>query len=341
MRSVLLAATALLALGVAPVAAGPEGGSVVGGAATIQGQGGPAVIVNQSTPSAIINWNTFNIRANESVRFNQPSASSVALNRVTGGLGPSEIMGTLTANGRVFIINRDGILFGPGSVVNTAGFLATTNDIKNADFMAGRYNFNIPGRPDASIVNQGRITATSGGFAALVAPGVRNSGTITATLGTVALASGNSFTLDMYGDKLITLAVGDSIANKGHRRRHRPAAQVAGQQHQERHAQRKWRTGRAHRRGGARGGRFRHQHQGRDQGQLDRPPQRHDRAQRRHRRQQAGGRSGADHQARRHDLGGGQAPRHHRRHHRGERRAHQARQCARSTPPAAAAAARC
>jgi Subtilase family/The GLUG motif len=80
--------------------------------------------------------------------------------------------------------------------------------------MAGRYNFNIPGRPDASIVNQGKITATSGGFAALVAPGVRNSGTISATLGTVALASGNSFTLDMYGDKLITLAVNDQIAAK-------------------------------------------------------------------------------------------------------------------------------
>ena len=214
LRNLLLATTPLLALGLTQAAAGPEGGTVVGGAATIQGQGGPAVIVNQSTSSAVINWNTFNIRANESVRFNQPSASSVALNRVTGGLGPSEIMGSLTANGRVFIINRDGILFGPGSVVNTAGFLATTNDIKNADFMAGRYNFNIPGRPDASIVNQGRITATSGGFAALVAPGVRNSGTITATLGTVALASGNSFTLDMYGDKLITLAVGDSIASK-------------------------------------------------------------------------------------------------------------------------------
>src|SRR5258707_7163529 len=171
MRSVLLAATALLALGVAPVAAGPEGASVVGGAATIQGQGGPAVIVNQSTSSAVINWNTFNIRANESVRFNQPSASSVALNRVTGGLGPSEIMGTLTANGRVFVINRDGILFGPGSVVNTAGFLATTNDIKNADFMAGRYNFNIPGRPDASIVNRGTIQASSGGLLGPAAAG--------------------------------------------------------------------------------------------------------------------------------------------------------------------------
>src|SRR5215467_4883231 len=214
LHNLLLTTAALLALGAAPAAGGPAGGTVVGGSATIQGQGGPAVIVNQSSNSAIINWNTFNIGVNESVRFNQPGASSVALNRVTGGLGPSEILGTLTANGRVFVINRDGILFGPNAVVNTAGFLATTHDIRNRDFMAGRYNFNIPGRPDASIVNQGRITATSGGFAALVAPGVRNSGTITATLGTVALASGNSFTLDLYGDKLITLAVSDHIASK-------------------------------------------------------------------------------------------------------------------------------
>src|SRR5947208_506659 len=213
LRNLLLTTAALLALGAAPAAGGPAGATVVGGSATIQGQGGPAVTVNQSSNSAIINWNTFNIGVNESVRFNQPGSSSVALNRVTGGLGPSEIMGTLTANGRIFLINRDGILFGPGAMVNTAGFLATTNDIKNSDFMAGRYSFNIPGRPDASIVNQGRITATSGGFAALVAPGVRNTGTITATLGTVALVSGNGFTLDLYGDKLITLAVNDQIAS--------------------------------------------------------------------------------------------------------------------------------
>src|SRR5262245_835296 len=210
----LLIATVVLASVGTPAAAGPEGGTVVGGAATIAGQGSASVIINQSSQNAIINWNTFNIGVNESVRFNQPNSGSVALNRVIGGQGPSEILGHLTANGRIFLINRDGVLFGPGAVVNTAGFLATTNDIKNADFMAGRYNFNIPGRPDASIVNQGRITATSGGFAALVAPGVRNTGTITATLGTVALASGNSFTLDMYGDKLITLAVGDSVASK-------------------------------------------------------------------------------------------------------------------------------
>src|SRR5439155_6291719 len=75
-------------------------------------------------------------------------------------------------------------------------------------------NYSITERPDASIVHQGRITATSGGFAALVAPGVRNTGTITATLGTVALASGNTFTLDLYGDKLIQLAPGDAVAAK-------------------------------------------------------------------------------------------------------------------------------
>src|SRR6266511_904328 len=212
--TLMFTTAALVAVGAAPAAGGPEGGTVVGGAATIQGQGGPAVTVNQSSNSAIINWNTFNIGVRERVQFNQPGSSSVVLNRVTGGLGPSEILGTLTANGRVFLINRDGILFGPSAVVNTASFLASTHDIRNSDFMAGRYNFNIPGRPDASIVNQGRITASSGGFAALVAPGVRNSGTITATLGTVALASGNSFTLDMYGDKLITLAVNDQIASK-------------------------------------------------------------------------------------------------------------------------------
>src|SRR5258708_38656203 len=89
LRNLLLTTAALRALGAAPAAGGPAGGTVVSGSATIQGQGGPAVIVNQSSSSAIINWNTFNIGANESVRFNQPSSSSVALNRVTGGLGPS------------------------------------------------------------------------------------------------------------------------------------------------------------------------------------------------------------------------------------------------------------
>src|SRR5262249_55231814 len=154
---------------------------------TISNPGTANVTIQQTTPSAIINWKTFNIGAGETTTFVQPNASSVALNRVTGGGGPSQILGLLSAHRKVFIRNRDGIFFGPNSTINTSGFLATTSDIKNSDFMAGKYNFNIPGRPDASIVNQGTITAHNAGFAALVAPGVRNDGTITATLGTVGL----------------------------------------------------------------------------------------------------------------------------------------------------------
>ncbi len=211
-RKALLATTALVPLGLATAFANPQGGQVVGGNAQIQGQGTANVTVTQTTDRAIINWHTFDIGSGERVQFVQPGASSIALNRVTGGLGPSVIAGSLTANGRVFLVNPDGILFGAGAVVDTAGFLATTHDIKNDDFMAGRFDFSISGRADASIVNLGTITASNAGFAALVAPGVRNAGTISARLGTVALASGNAFSLDFYGDRLITLAVNDQIA---------------------------------------------------------------------------------------------------------------------------------
>jgi filamentous hemagglutinin family protein len=211
-RHLLLVTAALTAFGLAPAMGGPKGPAVVGGSATVANPGNANVTVTQQSDKAIINWHLFDVGVNEKVQFVQPNSGSIALNRVIGGLGPSQILGTVDANGRVFIINRDGILFGPNAVINTAGFLATTHDINNDAFMAGRFNFNIPGRPDASIVNLGTITATNGGFAALVAPGVRNSGTITATLGNVTLASGNSFSLDFYGDKLVTLSVGDQIA---------------------------------------------------------------------------------------------------------------------------------
>src|SRR5262245_32694712 len=212
-RTVSLLAAALIAL--PPGAfANPLGGQVVGGQAAIAGQGTSTVTVTQGSQNAIINWNTFNIGAGEKTQFIQPNSGSIALNRVTGGQGVSTIYGTLTANGRIFLINPDGIMIGPGGVVNAAGFLASTNNIKDSDFMAGNYKFTTPGNPAASIVNRGTITAANGGFAALVAPGVRNDGTITANLGNVTLASGNGFTLDFYGDKLITLQVGDKIANQ-------------------------------------------------------------------------------------------------------------------------------
>src|SRR5918996_3818283 len=111
LHTVLLTTAALGALGFASAVAGPDGANVVGGSATVHGQGSASVTINQSSERAIINWRQFDIGAGETTRFNQPNSSSVALNRVTGGLGPSQLMGTLSANGRVFVGNRDGILF--------------------------------------------------------------------------------------------------------------------------------------------------------------------------------------------------------------------------------------
>lgn len=193
--------------------ANPNGGQTVAGSATIQGQGTSNVIVNQSSSSAIINWNSFNIGSGEITRFLQPGASSYTLNRVTGSQSPSQILGTIEANGRIFLVNPDGFIFGTGAKINAGSFLATTHDISNANFMAGNFTFNIPGNPNAYILNQGTITANSGGFAALVAPAVRNEGVIVANLGTVALGgAGQGFVLDLYGDSLIKLYAGDTVS---------------------------------------------------------------------------------------------------------------------------------
>src|SRR5450631_95872 len=136
LRTILLVTSALVPLGLNVAAANPLGAKVAGGNATVQGQGTATVTVTQQSNSAVINWNTFNIGTGEKTNITMPSANSVQLDRVTGGLGPSQILGSLWSNGRVFLVNPDGILFGPGSRVDTAGFLATTIDIKNADFMA-------------------------------------------------------------------------------------------------------------------------------------------------------------------------------------------------------------
>ncbi|MEN9709315.1 MAG: hypothetical protein RIQ68_1723, partial [Pseudomonadota bacterium] len=194
--------------------ANPLGANVVGGSATVQGSGTSTVTVTQSSQRAIINWQNFDIKEGELTQFIQPDRSATVLNRVTGDVNPTQILGTLSANGQVFVVNPNGILIGNGAVVNTAGFVATTHDVANGDFMAGRYDFTIAGKASASVVNLGMITASHAGFAALVAPGVRNAGTITARFGKVALASGQGFSLDLYGDNLIKLAVGETVADQ-------------------------------------------------------------------------------------------------------------------------------
>ena len=199
----LTSMAAALMLGYGSLAlAGPTGGTVVAGQANITGAPGSTVI-NQGSQNAVINWANFNINKGESVQFVQPNSNAVALNRVLGNDGTT-ILGKLSANGKVFIVNPNGILFGQGASVNTAGLVASTLDISNADFMAGNYKFS--GNGSGRVLNQGSISAP-GGYVALLGANVSNEGTINARLGSVALAAGNAITLDVAGDGLLNVAV--------------------------------------------------------------------------------------------------------------------------------------
>lgn len=206
----LLTTSAILAGG-GSAFANPEGGTVVHGDGRIE-QDGKRTDVFQYTGKIIIDWRSFSIDADEITEFHQPSSTAMALNRVTGS-DPSRILGQLKANGRVVLINPNGIFFGPGSRVDVAGLIATTTDIRNEDFLADRFEFSRPSEVEGvMVINEGTITIEEGGFAYLVAPGVRNSGVIKARLGHVELAAGQAFSIDLYGDQLLNFTLGTDQA---------------------------------------------------------------------------------------------------------------------------------
>lgn len=189
----------------------PDGGQVVGGSAAISTPNASTMQINQMTDKAIINWNGFSINVNELVKFIQPSSSAIALNRVIGA-DPSVILGQLTANGRVFLINPNGILFGSSAKVDAAGLLATTLNIKDSDFMSGKYIFNQDiSKLSSYVINKGEIKVADNGFVLLVAPAVSNEGLIIANLGKVVMGTGNKLSLDFFGDGLINYAIEGKI----------------------------------------------------------------------------------------------------------------------------------
>ncbi|OIQ95849.1 heme/hemopexin-binding protein precursor [mine drainage metagenome] len=202
-----LAASLMLAFG-GQVFALPTGGVVSAGSAGIAGGTG-AMTVNQSSQNVAINWQGFSIGSGEAVRFVQPNGSSVALNRVLGS-DPSSILGSLSANGKVFLVNPNGILFGQGAAVNVGGLVASTLNISDSDFMAGNYQFFGAGK--GTVENLGAINA-DGGYVALLGANVSNQGVISARLGTVALAAGQAVTLDLAGDGLLNVAVTQGAVN--------------------------------------------------------------------------------------------------------------------------------
>ncbi|MDQ7825826.1 MAG: hypothetical protein RDV48_23695, partial [Candidatus Eremiobacteraeota bacterium] len=191
------------------VFAEPQGGNVVSGNAIIN-QAGGVTSITQLSNQAIIEWQKFGININELVKFMQPSDIAVALNRVTG-IDPSIILGSLQANGQIFLVNPNGIFFGPQARVDVAGLVATTLNISNEDFLKGNYKFvQDPSKPLSYIVNQGTIKAKDGGYIVLVAPLVNNEGVLIANLGKVALGASTEAYLNIDGQGLVNFVIPQS-----------------------------------------------------------------------------------------------------------------------------------
>lgn len=195
--SILAPSVAAVAQIVAPVVTAPtqlpKDGVVSAGQAVISTSGN-TMTVNQSTNRAVINWSGFDIAANATVNFVQPDSSAVTLNRVNSN-HPSQIQGNLNANGQVYLMNPAGVYFAPGASVNVGGIVATTHEMSDSDFMAGSTTFNRNGAK-GSVVNEGNINAGLSGYIAMLTPEVRNGGVLVAQQGTVAMAGGESVTLN-------------------------------------------------------------------------------------------------------------------------------------------------
>ena len=168
------------------------------------GSAGTTMRIDQTTEKAGIDWTRFSIGAGESVRVVQPGPTSLLVSRVTG-LDPSVILGRLDANGRVFLTNPRGVIFGAGAQVDVGGLVATTLRLGDADALAGRWRLQAaPGDVGAALINDGSLRATdgpNGGTIALVAPQVVNRGSIEASR--VSLAAVSAVQLDLDGDGLI------------------------------------------------------------------------------------------------------------------------------------------
>ena len=169
----------------------PEKGEVSAGHAEFNSVDSNTFKITTSE-KAIINYRKFNFGEGQSVEFVQPSAKSTVLNRVTGK-NPSKILGKLSGNGRVFLVNPSGVYFGPHATVNTGSFLASTLNIRDEDFLGDKFDFYLePGTESAKIVNEGLISSNPEGFVALFAPFIENRGSIIASAGRVVLAAAGS-----------------------------------------------------------------------------------------------------------------------------------------------------
>jgi filamentous hemagglutinin family protein len=148
----------------------------------------------------IVNFYKFGVLEGHQLDVVMPDAGR-ALYRVLGN-SASEIMGKLNSNGSLFLINQNGILFGPNSQVNVGNIVASTLNISNDDFLSGRYHFS-GGDISGSVINKGAIKAQDEGYIVMLGKSVENAGKLVANNGSVVLAAAKEAVLDFYGNGLV------------------------------------------------------------------------------------------------------------------------------------------
>ncbi|RRS33601.1 MAG: hypothetical protein OI74_07425, partial [Gammaproteobacteria bacterium (ex Lamellibrachia satsuma)] len=193
------------------VLAGPQGGQVVGGQGAISTPSTNTTLIQQQSHNLALEWQSFNVQAQELVRFQQPSASAAVLNRILDQ-NPSQIFGTIEANGRVFLSNPNGLIFGRTATVNVGSLIATGLDMDPGKFMDGKYELGLPdGQSPGSVINRGIIKAATGGSVVMVGGTASNEGLIVADVGYVHLASGRKAVVDFDGAGLIRFRVDEAV----------------------------------------------------------------------------------------------------------------------------------
>lgn len=191
----------------------PTGARVLRGDVTVSGAGAELTVVQRSD-RAIVNWNSFSIGSEAQVNFAQRDSDASILNRVTGAAGTT-LAGRLAATGQVYLINPNGIAITPtGTVRVGGGFVASTLDVSDDDFMRGDLDFTGTGH-SAGVRNAGAITTGRGGYVALLGGTVANVGLIAAPLGRVGLGSGERMTLDLSGDGFLQVALPTGAGAEG------------------------------------------------------------------------------------------------------------------------------
>ncbi|MFT4853068.1 MAG: fibronectin-binding autotransporter adhesin, partial [Bacteroidia bacterium] len=208
-----LLATGLIAgqLLLAPLTyAGPEGGVVISGQGNVNTISPTHTDINQQSQNLLMNFDSFDVSSDESVLITQPNAGAWFVGQVEGG-SPTSIFGSITANGKIALINTSGVVFGENARVNAAGIFASSLGVNANDIFSGNIELEAAPGSGGYVVNHGLIQASVGGSVTLLGETVSNSGVIVATLGQVNLASGNKAVVNFGPEQLIGIEVTEAV----------------------------------------------------------------------------------------------------------------------------------